>query len=219
MEPPQTAHLYKETRLNLEPAHAGSTVAISLPSNNNGSFLSRPQAKRTILSDSYVEQDETSFARRNLATEASIYFRRIHKYPRCFLWRILDDRKVLEIRSIDLDSEKFSKEATLVLLLEFPTSIRPFGIAFAEPEERDALTVFALTTSNELYTITLHKELFVRLAATETDVKDWCKSFTPAVLSFRTPYRLVATNANELLLSLHDGGLLRLTRKAGEDGR
>jgi len=126
---------------------------------------------------------------------------------------------VLELQSVDLIQDRYNKgEAVQALALNFPHTIQPFGIALADPEQRDALNVFVLTTANELYTLTIHKELFVRPAATQSDVGNWCKICVPSSFSFRSPYRLAATSAHELLISLHDGGLLRLTRKPGDDG-
>ncbi|OCK76685.1 hypothetical protein K432DRAFT_305825 [Lepidopterella palustris CBS 459.81] len=214
-------YLHKEARLNLEPAFPGSTIAISLPNPTTSTFLARPQQKRTIVTEKYIDQDEDSFARRHLASEASIYFRRIHKYPRTFLWRILDDRKVLEIQSIDLSQDYDSVgEANLTLLLSFPEAIRPFGVAFAEPEDGDALNAFVLTTSNYLYTLNLHRDFFIRPAATEIEAGDWCKTFLQPQFGIHAhaPYRLVATSANELLISQIDGGVMRMWRKPGDDG-
>lgn len=213
------SYLYKEARLNIEPAYAGATISIRLPAHSTSTFSSRPQSGRTVITDSYVDRTEDAFARRHLASEASIFFRRIHKSPRSFLWRILDERKVLEVRSIDLSQDKFNKgEANLTMLLSLPQAIRPYGVAFAELEEKDALIAFVLTEANELYTLMLHKDFFVRAAASESPVEEWCKSCKPAALGIRQPYRLVATSAKELLISLHDGSLLRLERKSGDDG-
>ncbi|KAF2761656.1 hypothetical protein EJ05DRAFT_507300 [Pseudovirgaria hyperparasitica] len=222
------SHLYKEIRLDLEQFQRHSTIAITLPSSNAASFLSRSQHKRTILNENFVEQDENAFARRHLASEGSVFFRSLNKYPRSFLWRLLDDRKVLEIRSVDptrdisraksREKEGTHPEAFLTFLLAFPTAIKPFGIALADLEDRDAIAVFAITTSNEIYTITLAKTFFSKPEASEQDPSEWCKIHTPTSFSFRYPYRLVAVSALELWVSLHDGGLLRLTRKPGDDG-
>lgn len=212
--------LYRETRLNLDPPYAGSTIGITLPPHSTSAFLSRPNGKRIVVEDGNTSSDETSFARRHLAAnEASIFFRRKHPYPRTFLWRILDDRKVLELRSVDLTVDRHHKgEAILTLLLSFPNAIRPFGVALAEREDKDALNVFVVTTANELYTLDLHKDFFIRPAATEVDIDAWCKICSPSAFSFRYPYRIVATSALELMVSLHDGGLLRLNRTPASDG-
>jgi DNA repair protein RAD51/nuclear pore complex protein Nup160 len=124
---------------------------------------------------------------------------------------VLDNKKVLEIQAVDLDHDAFDKfEANLTLILRFPSPIRPFCVAFAEPGDRDALTVFAITTTNELYTITLHRDFFANPAASEQDIETWCKRSEPALFSGRIPYRFVAVDADELLVTLDDGAICRL---------
>ncbi|KAH7095488.1 nucleoporin Nup120/160-domain-containing protein [Paraphoma chrysanthemicola] len=205
------ACLYKEARLNVEPAFPGSTIAFTLPASSLSTFGSRTAAKRTIIQEQYVDQDEESFARRHLATDGSVFFRQHHAYPRSFLWRVLDNRKMLEIQSVDLDhsaSDKF--EANLTLLFQFPSPIRPFCVAFAEPTDRDALTVFAITTANELYVLTIHRDFFANPAASEQDIEGWCKRSEPMLFSGRIPYRLVAVGVDELLVALDDGAICRM---------
>jgi DNA repair protein RAD51/nuclear pore complex protein Nup160 len=215
----EVSYLYKEARLNLEPAFPGSTLHFTLPSSTTSTFGARTPTKRTIVHDKYIDKDEDAFARSYLASEASIYFRKKHQYPRSFLWRILDDRKVLEIQSIDFDQDyDHQSEAHLTLQLQFPSPIRPFGIAFDEPDDRDALTVFVVTQSKELYTLNLLRDFFIREKSTEGDIEDWCKIFSPASFRIRDPYRLVAVSDRDLFVSMQDGGIQRLTRKHGDDG-
>ncbi|CAO2650300.1 Nn.00g015920.m01.CDS01 [Neocucurbitaria sp. VM-36] len=203
--------LYKEARLNVETAFPGSTIAFTLPSSSLGTFASRSNVKRTVITEQNTEQDEDGFTRRHLATDGSIFFRRHHEYPRSFLWRVLDNRKMLEIQAVDLDHDYNDKfEANLTLLLQFPSPIRPFCVAFAEPTDRDALTIFAITTANELYTITLHRDFFANPAASEQDIEAWCKRSEPALFSGRIPYRLVAQDVDELLVTLDDGAICRM---------
>ncbi|KAF2866775.1 nucleoporin Nup120/160-domain-containing protein [Massariosphaeria phaeospora] len=210
--------LYKEARLNLEPAFPGSTVSFTLPASTTSTFGPRTRPNRTIVKEGDTDQDEDAFAKRHLASDGSIFFRRHHGYPRSFLWRILDSRKTLEIQASDIEQDPVSDcEANLTLQLHFTSPIRPFCVAFAEPQDRNALTVFVITTANELYTITLHREFFMKLRASDQDVEDWCKRSTPGLFNARVAYRLVAVSANELLISLDDGGILRLTRHGSED--
>lgn len=110
------------------------------------------------------ELDEESYARKHLASEASVYFRRKSKYPRSFLWRVLDDRRLLEVQCVDLVHERddLQREGSLTFHIELPTEIVRRGVAFADPEETDALEVFVLTTGNDLYTITLKADLLAR---------------------------------------------------------
>lgn len=205
------ACLYKEARLNIEPAFPGSTIAFTLPTSALSTFGSRPNAKRTIITEQYADQDEDNFTRRHLATNGSMFFRQHHHYPRSFLWRILDNRKMLEIQAVDLDhdlSDKF--EANLTLLLQFPSPLRPFCVAFAEPTDRDVLTIYAITTANELYTINLHRDFFVSPVASELEIETWCKMSEPALFSGRIPYRLATEGVDELLVTLDDGAICRL---------
>jgi hypothetical protein len=203
--------LYKEARLNIEPAFPGSTIAFTLPASSLTTFGSRTAAKRNVVPETYTDQDEDAYTRRHLATEGSLYFRQHHAYPRSFLWRVLDNRKAIEIQSVDLDhnaSERF--EANLTLLLRFPSPLRPYCIAFAEPADRDALTVFAITTANDLYVLTIPRDFFANPAASEQEIDGWCKRTEPTLFSGRIPYRLCAVSVDELLVTLDDGAICRI---------
>jgi hypothetical protein len=205
------ACLYKEARLNIEPAFPGSTIAFTLPASSLTTFGSRTAAKRSVVAETYVDQDEDAYTKRHLATEGSVYFRQHHAYPRSFLWRVLDNRKAIEIQSVDLDhsaSDRF--EANLTLLLRFPSPLRPYCIAFAEPTDRDALTVFAITTANDLYVLTIPRDFFTNPAASEQEIDSWCKRTEPALFSGRIPYRLCAVSVDELLVTLDDGAICRI---------
>jgi hypothetical protein len=205
------ACLYREARLNIEPAFPGSTIAFTLPASSLTTFGARTAAKRSVIPERYIDQDEDAFTRRHLATEASLYFRQHHTYPRSFLWRVLDNRKVLEIQSVDLDhsaSDRF--EANLTLIFRFPSPIRPFCVAFSEPSDRDALTIFAITTANDLYVLTIPRDFFANPAASEQEIDTWCKRSEPTLFSGRIPYRLFAVHVDELLVALDDGAICRI---------
>lgn len=210
--------LYKEARLNIEPAHPGSTVSFTLPASSGHTFGLQTRAKRSVIDESDVLKDDEAFAKRHLATDGSMFFRRRGSYPRSFLWRVLDGRKTLEIQATDLDHDaRDPYEANLTLLFHFTSPIRPFCVAFADPDHRNALTVFAITTANELYCITLPCEFFARPSVSEVEIDDWCKRTTPNLISANTAYRLVAVNANQLLVSLGNGSVLRLVRDNRDD--
>jgi hypothetical protein len=203
--------LYKEARLNLEPAFPGSTIAFTLPASSLSTFGSRTTSKRSVVYEQYADQDQDAFTRRHLASDGSLFFRMRHAYPRSFLWRVLDNRKMLEIQSVDLDhSASDGFEANLTLLFQFPSPVRPFCVAFAEPVDRDALTVYAITTSNDLYVLTIHRDFFANPAASEQDIEGWCKRSEPTLFSGRIPYRLVTVDVDELLVALDDGAICRM---------
>ena len=214
-----TLALFKETRIDLEPTSPESTIHIQIPphgQSHRGSWLTQQRRPEGPIG---APEDEDAFARRHIATSSSVYFRRNKNYPRSFLWRVLEDHKILELRSIDLTkSEHDRHEATLTLRLAFASPIKNGGVVLSDWEEHDALTVFVLTKRNELYTLTLRPDAFCRAAATEGNVQDWCKSFVPASFSISKPHRLIACGPQDLWISLHDGRLLRLTRKTGDDG-
>jgi len=210
-------YLYTEARLNIEPTNSNSTLHISTES--AGLFSSR---KRQRTEGDDVDQDEDSFASRHLASEASIFFRRKDRTPRSFLWRVLQDRKLLEIQCVDLvQSKQNTQESVLTYALRFANPIRPNGIAFADPVLNDALEIFVLTAANELFTFSLSKGFLLRNSVPSTsdfDPSSCYKCYKPTSFSFKHPYKLVATSSLELFISLHDGSLLRLDRKTGENG-
>lgn len=208
---------YKETRLNLESAIPGSTVSIRLPSHGASSKSSRTAQKRPFTTDIPLAEDENGFRQRHLASAASVYYRRFHQSPRSFLWRVLEDGKVLSIQAVDLCKQEKVPDAHLTLRLTFSNPIRPNCVAFADHKEHDALSVFILTESNHLYTLTLRPEYFRRRASTEDNVADWCKIYLSSAFGFKHPHRLVSLGTEEVLISLHDGGLLKLDRVPGED--
>ena len=69
------ACLYKEARLNIEPAFPASTISFTLPAHSTSTFGTRTTAKRAVITEQYVDQDEEAFTRRHLATDGSLFFR------------------------------------------------------------------------------------------------------------------------------------------------
>lgn len=206
--------LYQEARINVEPTSPNSILSINT---SKGSIFS---AGRKRPHDEISGLDEENYAKRHLASEASVFFRRKSRSPRSFLWRVLDDRQLLEIQCVDLVQEqKHAQESLLTFTITFPAAIVPCGAAFADPDEHDALEVFVLTTANELYTFSLRRDLLTREKPPADFESSACfKKHQSTALSFRHPYRLVALSAHELLISLHDGGLMRLDRNTGDNG-
>lgn len=213
------SYLFKETRVNLDSAFSASTVNIRFPAQGFGGFTSRTAQKRSYVGDVFGAEDDKAFREKHLATAASIYHRRYHDSPKSFLWRILENSKVLAIRAVDICKQETTADANLTLRLTFPTAIRPSCVTFSDPKEHDVLSAFILTEGNQLYTLSLRPEFFRKACATEENIGDWCKTYVAGAFSFKHPHRLVALRAEELLVSLHDGMLLKLERKAGEDSK
>ncbi|CZT48116.1 uncharacterized protein RSE6_08775 [Rhynchosporium secalis] len=218
MEPSLPTYSYKEIRLNLESTTQGCTVAVRLPSHGASTYSSRATQKRPHIVDVPVAEDENAFRARYLASEASIYHRTYHQSPRSFLWRILEDGKVLSIQSVDISKPSTVADANITLRLTLPSAIKPGCIALSDSKEHDVLSVFILVESKQLYTLTLRPDHFRRAVSTEDNVGDWCKTYSSAAFSLKAPHRLVALSADELLISTIDGALLRLGRGSGGDG-
>ena len=211
------SYLYKETRINFDSALPNSTVILRLPVPGTLVRSSRSSQKRPLASEVAASDDEKEFRSRHLASAASIYHRRHHNSPRSFLWRVLEDGKALSVSAIDLCKQENGAENPLTLRFVFGSSVRPGCVAFTDSKEHDVLTIYALTENNELYTLTLRPDFFKRRAATEDSTNDWCKIYVSSAFTFKHPHRLVAPTPDDVLITLHDGGLLKLARKPGHD--
>jgi nuclear pore complex protein Nup160 len=209
---------YKETRLNLDPATQGCTIAIRLPQHGASIWPSRGQ-KQSVFSDFSIAEDEGTFRQNNLATGSSIYHRTHHKSPKSFLWRILQDGNVLSIRAVDISKQTGAADFNLTLRLYFPDPIKPGCIAFSDSRDHDVLSAFVLTEKNHLFTLNLRPDHFRKPSTTEDHIGDWCKSYLSGQFAFRKPFRLVTLSADELLVSYQDGELTRLSRRSGGDGK
>ncbi|KAH6646460.1 nucleoporin Nup120/160-domain-containing protein [Truncatella angustata] len=205
MAPRDSLYLHKETRLNLEPSSPALVVDLKLGTQN-----ARP-AKRAKSSD----EDGGLFRTRNCATSSSVYHRRHHAEPRSFLWRILDANTLLSIRCIDVCKTKKAPDANLVLNLRFSSSIRPSCVALSDPRDHDALSVFVVDQSNQLHTITLKPEHFRKRSTAE--ISDACRTQPIQALGFKVAHRLVAADDNLLVVTTHDGGIVRLDRNKIHD--
>lgn len=213
------AKIYKDTRVDLRPYAPSTAVHIQIPTE---SAPRRPRFSISSTTDHEppVAKDEDEFARRYLATQGDVYFRKRKVYPRTFLWRVINDNRVLEIQCADLTkSATEHSEYNVTLRMDFQEPIIPSGVAFADLEDHEILHVFVITASKQLHTLSLRPEFFRRTAAIDENVTEWCKSCVPAPLAFSYPHRLHASSPLELFISLENGALLRLTRRAGDDGK
>ncbi|TQV95777.1 DNA repair protein rad51 [Cordyceps javanica] len=211
MDSSDTQLLFKETRLNLEPPAAASIVTIRVPSLSGGSSRSNTKTDGAA-------EDETAFRRKNLASATSIYHRQHHDTPRNFLWRVLEDGFLLSVRAADVCCHSRAADAPLVLNFHFAVPIQPGCVALADPQEHDALCLFVLDTSSHLYTFTLRPDLFRKRTAVDAGLSDLAKVQAPAGLGFKYPHRMVAVSANTLLVTVNDGGMIRLDRNQADDG-
>ncbi|KAL5357019.1 nucleoporin Nup120/160-domain-containing protein [Aspergillus floccosus] len=213
------AKIYKDTRVDLRPYSPSTVVNIPIPSQSNPNSRARFSISSLTGQSETIAKDEEEFTRQHLATQGSIYFRKRSVYPRTFLWRVVNDNKVLEIQCVDLTKGGVEHhEYNNTLRLDFQEEILPSGVDLADVEDHEILSVFVITASKQLHTLTLRPEFFRRAASIDENISDWCKSCVPAPLSFSYPHRLHASSPLELFISLDNGSLLRLTRRSGDDG-
>lgn len=214
---------FKETRIGNEHVPRSTTVQLEVHTHSNTSALNtfnrnlRP--RRRVLNKRPTFTNDGDYSRNLLASSGSIYSGATKKYPRSIAWRLLQDRKVLELRSADLcKNEEEKKEATINIQLFFSSPVKNGGVALVDAEDQGCLNLFVLTKESELWTFTIRRELFCYESASEEDISKWCKNFKPASFTISTPHHLIATNPLQVVISLSDGRLLRLTRKPEDDG-
>ena len=222
------ACLYQETRVNVDPTSPSKVVDVQVPTSGAYSFASRASPKRRRLDRSPLT-DEITFARNNLATESSIYFRSHDEKksnlarPSRVLWRVLEDRTLLELQALELYQEPGKDEPLLTLRFSFQSSIIPGGIAFTELSDGSgSLLVFALTNRGEINTLKIRNQDFYKAGLLDRDRNvnpDWCKTYTVKNLGFRSPHRLAVHHDRSLWVALSDGSLVHVHRDPEDQGR
>ncbi|KAI0437823.1 nucleoporin Nup120/160-domain-containing protein [Xylaria telfairii] len=204
-EPPT---FFKETRLNLDPSSSAFVVDVQLPSVANPSKNRRP-ANGSARSNG----NDGALRAQGCAAASAVYHRRHHQYPRSFLWRVLEDNSILSLRTVDVCKPDRAPDANLILNFHFPHAIRPACVALSDPPDHDALAVFVLDEAGQLYSLFLRPDSFRKRSFVEAGMGDACKIFNVnALQSFKTPYRLTAVNTDQLIVTLTDGGHIRLDK-------
>ncbi|KAI8956351.1 nucleoporin Nup120/160-domain-containing protein [Xylaria longipes] len=205
-EPPT---FFKETRLNFEPSSSTFVVDVQLPSAANSS-----KSRRQINGSTRSNGSGGALRAQGCATASAIYHRKHHHYPRSFLWRVLEDNSILSLRTVDVCKPDRASDANLILNFHFPHAIRPACVTLSDPPDHDALAVFVLDEAGQLYSLFLRPDSFRKRSFVEAaGLGDACKIFNVTALqSFKTPYRLTAVNTDQLIVTLTDGGHIRLDK-------
>ncbi|KAI7077609.1 hypothetical protein KC352_g41849, partial [Hortaea werneckii] len=107
MSPPPILH--REVRVPPSPTSPALILNIDTVGSSQQRALARAGSKRSFDEIS-SGLDEETYARKHLATEGSVFFRSSQRAPRSFLWRTLDDRRVLEIQAVDIVNDSYSGE-------------------------------------------------------------------------------------------------------------
>ncbi|KAL7273197.1 hypothetical protein RUND412_003954 [Rhizina undulata] len=210
-------YLFKETRVNLDWGAAGTTINIVLPRHHSGRS-ERSSVHKIKPQDNDDADPEAKFNRTYLASSASVYYRPVDRYPRCILWRVLEDEKVLSLTSVDFTKPNDGRpEFRTTFRFYFPDKIKPNCIGFADAPDHDELVVYLLTFNNILYTLSLTPDFLLRNSVTRKSSKDsdYCRTFSPSSFLLHTPHFLAPINHQSLLISLQDGSILKLEKSAG----
>lgn len=210
MDSPSSPYYFKETRLNLEPSAPGSVINIRVPAGANDR-----NSRRSTIEPAF--EDHSSFKLKNLATASSVYHRQWHDSPRSFLWRVLENGKLLSIRAVDVCLKDNATDAPLILNLNFGVPIQPGCVALSDPKEHDALAVYVLDESSRLFTFVFRPDTFRKRSAVDASLSGLAKMQSPKGLGFKQAHRMVAASANMLLITTNDGGMIRLDKRASND--
>ncbi|PKS11826.1 hypothetical protein jhhlp_001120 [Lomentospora prolificans] len=214
MESRDAQFVFKETRLNLEPSSSALIANIRVPA---PSSHSRGTFRRHSGNHGKDSDEETAFALKNLSPASSIFKRTSFASPSNFLWRVLDDGTVLSLRAVDVCKQQKAPDSSLILNFNFAIPIQPSCVALAETQDHDALFVYAIDQSNHLYSFSLRPDVFSRRSSLDASISDVCRVHLPSSLASRHPHRLLAVTASTLLVTLHDGGLVRLDKNNNSD--
>lgn len=215
----QPGFLFKQTRVNLDWSEKKSpiTVEVVLPEHPGRArkSLSLWKKEKTAFSpDDYEEKFKLS----QYAQDASIYYRLANRFPRCILWRVLNDWQTLSISSVDFTRNESQADFSRTYLFKFPEAINEHGsVGFADAPDHDELVVYVLTTGKVLYTLRLTSDLFTK-SPRELHPADFCTTFVPSSFINSPPHLLRAVNDRSLVVALQDGSLMKLTRQ-GQSGR
>jgi nuclear pore complex protein Nup160 len=212
----EAQYLFKETRLSLEPPSSAAVVNIKVPIPQ---FQVRTASRRQTNGDFNATEEELAFRRKNLASASSVFHRRWHDSPRSFLWRILEDGTILSVRAVDVCKQEKVPDTPLVLNFHFSMPIRPSCLALADSKDHDALYIFVMDQDNFLHSLTLRPDAFRKRSFIDSAIPDLCKSYRPSQIhNFKHPHRLVADSADHVVVTLHDGGIIRMDRNTEHDG-
>ncbi|KAL5888632.1 hypothetical protein ACKVWC_003889 [Pyricularia oryzae] len=208
MDSREPLFLYKETRLNLEPFPC-ATVHLHLRASH---------ASQRSDTNGRASENDPTYRLKGLASSSAIFYRKHGGFPRAFLWRVLDSGYTLSVQPVDVCRPEQAADAPLTLHIHFPSPLKPNCIALADSKNSDALNVFAIDESNNLYALLLKADVFRKPSAVDAIPAESLEPFLPTAFSFKHVHRMVAVSSGQLLATLHDGGVLVFDRQSHSHG-
>lgn len=213
MVQPAYPKVYKEVRLDVDSDLPSAKITITLP--GKGFLRSRGRQALVTHAEPPVRTSENPRVADKLSSAAGVFSHRCHRQPQRLLWRLDHGCRILTLSSIDVLKEGLGARATLsTISIAFPGTLQAESISFTENPDHAHFHVFLLSTEHEIYDIRVAPQYFQEPTTIPTETSEWCQVQTPGAFSFRYPHRLVACDYSNVLVSLHDGGILRLRRSS-----
>ncbi|TGZ79732.1 hypothetical protein EX30DRAFT_74495 [Ascodesmis nigricans] len=204
--------LFKQTRVNFDWTDNRSPVSIDihLPKHNTHPAKSIDFGSAQTRSITLDSEEKFKFSQH--ANAGSIYYRPSGRFPRCILWRVLEDWKALSITSVDFTRPDTQPEVTRTLRFLFPESIQPGSVGFADALDHDELVVYVLTTRGVLYTLILTPDMLTGTSRT-VRLSEFCTTYAPSAFTLNTPHFVHPVNDRSLVVAMRDGSMLKLERQ------
>ncbi|KAG4305315.1 hypothetical protein PORY_001485 [Pneumocystis oryctolagi] len=115
---------------------------------------------------------ENYYSKAFLASQSSIFIRKTKRFLNKILWRVVY-KNVLEL--IPIETDNLNVFSGINLCVSFPSSIKPYGIAFMDEEDTDEFRIHVLTYKNIFYTLRFTSEHFYKQNIfSEKNISDWC---------------------------------------------
>ncbi|KAK9237376.1 nucleoporin Nup120/160-domain-containing protein [Lipomyces kononenkoae] len=192
------------------------TTELVAPDPDRDGFSSYSRSSRWHHQHGGTEVDtEEEYSRKYVASQSSVFHRSSTKsFPRALLWRVLDNRYVLDLAPCDLTIPDEISPASIELhrvRIRFPSPIKPSCVTFTEGYGDDLITIDVLTESLALYTFAFNSRTFTA-EWSRRPLAEWCHVQESAHFNLRPPHYMIALPQGSLVFALLDGGLMKLDR-------
>ncbi|RMZ80271.1 hypothetical protein DV738_g2876, partial [Chaetothyriales sp. CBS 135597] len=206
-------NLYTETAVQPTAVNAASSVLTFDIPRVNGSHKKPRSSNRATGADT---KTEAAFVAHHVASSANIYFRRNPLAPRCILWRVIQDQRVLELQPAALTKNSSDvKEAHLTLRFRFQDQVLPGCVSVTDSTTEHDLHIFVGTADNEILHLRVPPVAFRQHESLSTDSEQqWASPIDISSLSIDSVYRLVAHSPYEVFVAYTSGIMQRVRRKA-----
>ncbi|KAK9322745.1 nucleoporin Nup120/160-domain-containing protein [Lipomyces orientalis] len=215
--PRQSLKSLKESSIRVDSSSLRyPTTELIAPDPENSAFSSAARASRRHhrYSDAGVDAEE-EYARKYVSSQSSVFHRSSTKaFPRALLWRVLENRHVLDLAPCDLTIPDEISPASIELhrvRITFPNPIKPSCVTFNEGYGDDLIAIDVLTESLALYTFAFNSRTFTA-EWNRRPLAEWCHVQESAHFNLRPPHYMIALPQGSLVFALLDGGLMKLDR-------